>query len=136
MRRLLLIALLVVFGSAVGLIGTRVSAQSTREQAIVEFQDKTTVAGVVLQGKYLLVHDEALAAKGQPCFNVYKYTEGEDQTAAQSEKPVVSFHCHSVDRKKATDIVMTVGMGDGGLFLLREIQFAGSEKGHQIVATE
>ncbi|MGH9822803.1 MAG: hypothetical protein ACREDR_06075, partial [Blastocatellia bacterium] len=110
----------------------RASAQSTREQAVVEFQDKTLVAGVVLQGKYLVVHDEALSAKGEPCFRVYQYVEGKEAAAAQSEKPVVAFHCQPVDRKKATDLVTTVGMSEGGLLVLREIQFAGSEKGHKI----
>jgi hypothetical protein len=136
MKHLLLIALVVAFACGFGLLINTAYAQSAREQAVVEFQDKTEVGGVVLQGKYLVVHDKSLAARGEPCLLVYKYEQGKDAAAIEAGKPVVAVHCHEVTRKPASDIVMTVGMASNGEFELREIQFGGSDKGHQLAATD
>lgn len=105
----------------------------TQHRELIEFIDKTRVFGVVLEGKYIAVHDDEKMAAGEPCFYIYPYAGGKVQEVALSGKPLVAFHCRPVERKKAQNTVMTVGMTTTpGIFELREIQFAGSTKGHGI----
>jgi hypothetical protein len=126
-----------IFGAMAMAISTQVSfavaAPPGRQMSVVDIQDKTKLLKAVLQGKYIFVHDDDRMARGEPCFYVYEYTE--DQTGkpeARPDKLVVSFHCEPVQREKANEIVLTLGMTSGGLFELREIQFAGSLEGHRV----
>jgi hypothetical protein len=106
---------------------------ATKHKEVVEFTERTEVSGVTLEGKYLLVHDEEKAPKGEACFFLYKHT-GNPDPALLTEQPVVTFHCTPVERKPAKETVLTVGMSvkEAGLFELREIQFAGTAIGHRV----
>jgi hypothetical protein len=109
------------------------SANSHRE--VVEFTDRTAIAGVILEGKYLLVHDEEKAPQGEACFYLYKYAGGEPDQLVLSDQPLVMFHCEPVQRTLAKTTVLTLGMHvrEAGLFELREVQFAGTAVGHRVV---
>ena len=61
---------------------------------------------------------------------IYSY-EGDKQG-----KLVVSFHCTPVERPKARDVIVCLAMTDSpDVFLLKEIQFKGSTKGHLVPAS-
>ena len=97
----------------------------SRQTAIVEFTDKHKLADVVLQGKYLFEHDDSRMARGEACMFVYTLVGG------KADKVVVSFHCKPVERAKVKAVVTSVAMtSTPDLFELKEIQFAGSTKGH------
>jgi hypothetical protein len=123
-----------------GLATASVLAQAQRakpgkEIAIVDFTDKTKVGDAVLFGKYVVVHDDAKMATGEPCLYIYSYKEGEaiDQVAGQPGRLVLSFHCRPVERSKAREVILTLGMSkDPSVFVLREIQLPGSVEGHQV----
>ena len=103
---------------------------ATTQNAIFEFTEKTRVGSEILLGKYYFEHDDSRMASGAPCMNVFAY-EGDKQG-----KLVVSFHCTPVERPKSRDVIVTVGMTNSpDVFLLMEIQFKGSTKGHLVPGT-
>ena len=111
-----------------GFTPTRRPAESaTKQDAVVEFTDKTKVGGAILLGKYYFEHDDSRMARGEPCMYVY---------ACEGNKPgklVVSFHCTPVERSRARDVIVSLAMTDSpDVFLLKEIQFEGSTKGHLV----
>jgi hypothetical protein len=135
MRRVLLTSL--IFGAMIMVVSALCSlataAPPSKEMAVVDIPDKTRLLKTTLQGKYIFVHDEEKMAKGEPCFYVYDYSEdAAGQPELKADKLIVSFHCEPVQHQKVSQIVLTYGMTDSGLFDLREIQFAGSAEGHRV----
>jgi hypothetical protein len=99
--------------------------ESKKETVVVEFTDKTKLADVILQGTYVFEHDDSRMARGEACMYVYGYVNG------KADKLVVSFHCKPVERVIAKELVMNVEMTRApDVFALKEIQFAGTTKGH------
>jgi hypothetical protein len=116
----MLVALLITIGAFAA--HTRAEAKRT-ERATVEFTQTVKLLNVVLKGEYLVVHDEALMAKGEDCTYVYN----------RSGQLVVSFHCTPVERSKADRFrVVTRRLDPSGLSEVVEIQFAGSTEAHQV----
>lgn len=109
------------------------AAPPGKDMSVVDLPDKTRVVKIVLQGKYIFVHDDEKMASGAACFDIYEYSaDAAGQPEARPDKLVVSFHCQPVQREKATHIVLTYGMVNPELFELREIQFTGSTEGHRV----
>jgi hypothetical protein len=101
-----------------------------KEEAVVDFTDKTKVGKETLLGKYYFEHDDSRMARGEPCMYVYSY-EG-----VKPGKLIVSFHCTPVERPRAKEVVLNVAMTSSReLYMLMEIQFAGSTKGHLVPAS-
>ena len=124
-------ARIVLAGTA--FIRLAVAQTPKKEMAVVDLTDKTQMMKEVLQGKYIFVHDDDKMAKGEACMYVYEYSEDQaGHPEAKPEKLVVSFHCESVQREKAREIVLTYGMLSADTFELREIQFPGSTNGHRV----
>jgi hypothetical protein len=111
-------------------LAQRHTDSATKQDAVVEFSDKTKLGGEILLGKYYFEHDDSRMARGEPCMYVYSYEGG------TPGKLVVSFHCTPVERPKARDLIVSLAMTDSpGVLLLREIQFKGSTKGHLVPGT-
>ena len=125
MKRLLiaastLAALMITIGAFAA--HTRADAKKN-ERATIEFTQTVKLLNVVLKGEYLIVHDEAMMAKGADCTYLYD----------RSGKLVVSFHCTPVERPKADRFrVVTRRLDPSGLGEIKEIQFAGSTEAHQV----
>jgi len=105
------------------------------DMSVLEFTEKTQLAGVSLLGKYVFVHDAQKKAEGKECFYVYEY-KGDAKTplAARLGKQVLAFHCQMVERPKSKIDVLTLTMNKAQtLFEIKEIQFAGTDKGHRIL---
>jgi hypothetical protein len=113
-------ALMITIGAFA--VHTRAEAKKT-ERATIEFTQTVKLLNVVLKGEYLIVHDEALMAKGEACTYVYD----------RSGNLVVSFHCTPVERPKSDRFrVVTRRLDPSGLSEVTEIQFAGSTEAHQV----
>ena len=127
MRRiilLLIISLPLLFGFTVA---QRSTDPATKQDAVVDLTDKTKVGGEILLGKFYFEHDDSRMARGEPCMYIYSYEGG------KQGRLVVSFHCTPVDRPKARDVILSLAMSDNpDVFLLKEIQFKGSTKGHLV----
>jgi hypothetical protein len=103
-----------------------------KETAEVQFFDKTEVAGVILdKGKYFFEHDDQRMARNEPCMYVYTLADGKPDRLA------VSFHCQPIERKFSASTITTEEMTrEPGVFRLKEVQFAGSRKGHIVPVRE
>jgi hypothetical protein len=111
-------------------LAQRQTDSANKEEAVVEFTDKTKVGGETLLGKYYFEHDDGRMARGEACMYVFTYD------GSKPGKLVVSFHCTPVQRPKARELVVSVAMTNSpDLFLLQEIQFKGSTKGHAVPAS-
>ncbi|MBI3650995.1 MAG: hypothetical protein HY231_08075 [Acidobacteria bacterium] len=98
-----------------------------KEIAIVEITDKVELQGKVLQGSYIFEHDDARMAKGEACMYVYLNNKG------KAGELVTSFHCTPIVREVSKVVVINVAMtADPYVWKMKEIQFAGSTKGHLV----
>jgi hypothetical protein len=103
------------------------AAPGGKQQALTVFTEPTRLMGVVLQGEYLFVHDDAAMARGEACTFVYK------GNAPMTSKLVVSFHCVPAPRAKAG--TFTVRMSSASGFQeVTEYQFGGQTEAHTVPA--
>lgn len=98
----------------------------SQERVRAGFLKPTFFHGALLQGDYVITHDNDKMAQGQPCLLVHRERTG------TSGEPVVSVHCETVERNESTQARITaVRVSEGVLWSLREIQFGGSASAHQ-----
>ena len=101
---------------------------SQRQWAVANFKHPTIVGAEILMGPYLVVHDEARVAQGEPCTWIYKI---ERQVGPPEE--VVSFHCLPRKRPVVETFTMATAWDDAiGMYKLTEYQFAGDTEGHEV----
>jgi hypothetical protein len=125
MKRLLIAASTVAaLMVTIGAFAAHTKAEAKKdERATIEFTQTVKLLNVVLKGEYLVVHDEAMMAKGENCTYIYD----------RSGKLVVSFHCTPVERPKSDRFrVVTRRLDPSGLSEVVEIQFAGSTEAHLV----
>jgi hypothetical protein len=99
-----------------------------QQSAMVRFEHLTCVAGEMLIGSYVIVHDKDKMARGEPCTALYR-AGGRMGPLDQ----VVSFHCIPRERKVVSSSTTTIGMNPVlGVDTLIEYQFAGDSEGHGV----
>lgn len=98
-------------------------APPVRQTAEVWFMRPVMVGRSILQGRYVIQHDNERMARGEPCTHIYAYDDW--------KRPVVTFHCTHLERDRANHniVVLTPGL-DGGMPRLTEFQFAGETAAH------
>jgi hypothetical protein len=130
MTRLFLLVLMICAVALSGnlLPSTAKAPAPHKESAVVEFNHQVRLLGVFLKGRYLVVHDDEMMARGEACTFVYSL-KGDRQ-----DKLVLSFHCTPVAREKAESFtIRTVSLLPSlAIDEVREIQFAGSREGHLV----
>ena len=100
-------------------------APPVRQQTEVWFQRPVMVGRNILQGRYVIEHDNDRMARGEPCTHIYAYN---DRT-----KPVVAFHCTHLERdRNGTNTVALETIGDGSMQTMTEFQFAGEAAAHGV----
>ena len=100
-------------------------APPVRQQTEVWFQRPVMVGRHILQGRYVIEHDNDRMARGEPCTYIYAY---DDRT-----KPVVAFHCTHLERdRQGKNTVVLATISDGSMQLLQEFQFAGETASHGV----
>ena len=125
MKRLLVAgSMLAALMITIGAFAAHTKAEAKKnERATIEFTQTVKLLNVVLKGEYLVVHDEAMMAKGEDCTYIYD----------KSGKLIVSFHCTPVERPKSDRFrVVTRRLDPSGLSEVVEIQFAGSTEAHLV----
>jgi hypothetical protein len=102
-----------------------------RQSAIVRFEGPTWVAGQLLAGTYVIVHDESKMARGEPCTALYLM-----RTGTYPLEEAVSFRCTPVERTVVRRFTSTIrsdwALGTGTFDTLTEFQFAGDSEGHGV----
>jgi len=100
-------------------------APPVRQTTEVWFHRPVRVGGHILQGRYVIEHDNDRMARGEPCTHIYAYDN--------QRLPVVAFHCTHLERGRAGEnIAVLVSVGDGTIQKLTEFQFAGETAAHGV----
>lgn len=93
-----------------------------RQATVVWFQQPVRIGNNILQGRYVIEHDNDRMAAGGPCTYIYKF---EDQ-----KNPVVAFHCLHLDREPGAKGTVVLHRGSDGFLRLDEFQFPGDPAAH------
>jgi hypothetical protein len=105
-----------------------------QQSAMVRFERPTWVAGEMLIGTYVIVHDDNNMTRGEPCTALYRVGTG-----TRPLEEAVSFHCTPRERKDVSSFTTTViskpGLGIDTFDTLTEFQFAGDSEGHGVPIT-
>lgn len=97
-------------------------APPVRQATDVWFMRPVVINHRVLQGHYVIEHDNDRMAKGDPCTYIYAFN---DRT-----KPVVTFHCVHLDRPRMGQNTVVLTSTSDGWQNLSEFQFAGETASH------
>ena len=98
-------------------------APPVRQTAEVWFNRPVLVGRAILQGRYVIEHDNDRMARGEPCTHLYAYN---DQTT-----PVVTLDCTHLERDRPSqNVVVLATTPDGNMQRLTEFQFAGESFAH------
>lgn len=93
----------------------------------VNFMQPVRVGEAVLLGRYVIEHDDARMARGEPCTYIY--------AAADRREPVVTFHCTHLERKASEVSSVVVTPADvSGIRRLLEFQYGGDAAAHGMPA--
>lgn len=98
-------------------------APPVRQSTEVWFQRPVMVGRHILQGRYVIEHDNDRMARGEPCTRIYAF---EDRT-----KPVLAFDCTHLVRDRASQSTASV-VTKGDMQVLTEFQFAGEIASHGV----
>jgi len=105
--------------------------RTPQQSAIVSFERPTWVAGQMLIGTYVIVHDEGRMASGAPC-TAFHRVGPQDRPMEE----VVAFHCIPRERKAVPSFTTTViskpALRIDTFDTLGEFQFAGDSEGHGV----
>ena len=97
-------------------------APPVRQIAEVWFMQPTIVGRSILQGRYVIEHDNDRMARGEPCTHVYAF--------ADQQNPVAAFHCTHLERDRANQNQVVLATMPDGRKKLIEFQFAGEHAAH------
>jgi hypothetical protein len=102
-----------------------------RQSAMVTFERPTWIAGELLTGTYLVVHDEESMSQGGPCTALYR-----PATRTAPAEEAVAFRCIPRERNAVSAFTTTVtssrARGIDIFDTLTEFQFAGDLEGHGV----
>ncbi|HLK34775.1 MAG TPA: hypothetical protein VKT29_16890 [Terriglobales bacterium] len=119
---------LLLFGTALLALLTPAAALAAgSESAVVTFSRPTLFHNVVLQGTYLIVHDDAaMATSDQPCTHIYRYENG------KAGEEVTAFRCRPA-KAIAVDRTRFWTRPSGGMDRVLQFQFEGETEAHQVL---
>lgn len=90
---------------------------------VVTFREPVRVTGAILMGRYVIEHDDARMARGEPCTYIFE--------AAERRMPLITFHCTHLERQPSETAIVVLRPGkDSGMKRLAEFQFAGDDASH------
>ena len=100
-------------------------APPARQATEIWLMRPTLVLGRILQGHYVIEHDNDRMARGEPCTHIYAYNN--------RVKPIVAFHCTHLERERSSKPIAVLGT-KGDMQSLDEYQFAGETAAHGVPA--
>lgn len=98
-------------------------AAPARQVTDVWFMRPTFVGKSILQGHYIIEHDNDRMARGEPCTHIYAFDD--------RSKPVATFHCTHLEREPVSPGIAVVAT-KGDMLVLKEFQFAGDSASHGV----
>jgi hypothetical protein len=101
---------------------------STRQWAVVKLSEPVALSGHILMGNYLVVHDDARMAKGEPCTSIYRF-----DPARGPKELEIEFMCQPHQRALCDKTTFSVRRDAAlGINYVTEYQFAGDPEAHGI----
>src|SRR5438045_2020778 len=100
------------------------SLMPTRQSALVQLARPTIIAGAIVSGQVIFVHDDEKMANGEPCTTVYQYQSGQQGTK------LVEFMCKPNQVDRAEHFTARCARGISGPDVLVEYQFKGDTETH------
>lgn len=98
-------------------------APPVRQVVEVWLTRPTLIGRAIVQGRYVIEHDNDRMARGEPCTHIYAY--------ADRQNPIATFHCTHLERERAgNNLVMLIDDAASGMKRLTEFQFAGETASH------
>ena len=97
-------------------------APPVRQMSEVWFMRPTVIGRAIVQGRYVIEHDNDRMARGEPCTHIYAFDD--------RETPVATFHCTHLERDRADHATVVVVTLSDGMQKLTEFQFAGDTAAH------
>ena len=112
-----------------------VAVKSPIQAARITFPEPTRACGHILLGTYIVVHDDARMARGEPCTTFYRLHPNADA------EDVLSFHCIPRQRPLASELTIVTAPQRGATISTRfvelvEYQFAGDSEAHALPASD
>jgi len=98
-------------------------APPVRQATDVWFKRPVMINKSIVQGHYVIEHDNDRMARGEPCTHIYAFDD--------RKKPVVTFHCTHLERNRATQNIAVLETR-GGMEYMTEFQFAGETASHGV----
>ena len=93
-----------------------------RQIAEVWFMRPTMIGRSIVQGRYVIEHDNDRMARGEPCTHVYAFDD--------RETPIATFHCTHLERDRAAKNTVELITLPDGMRQLTAFQFAGETAAH------
>jgi hypothetical protein len=126
--RILVGTLATIIGLSVGLVAVTRAADSVVKSAAINLVDTTSIAGALVSGPVMFIHDDAKMARGEPCTGVYRFEPGRGPA-----EEIVSFHCKPRWGRAPQRFTKTlVRDATTGMPVLTEYQFAGDAEAHGV----
>jgi hypothetical protein len=119
-------AVLALLGSGV-LAASDAGGAPSQKWVAVYFQNPTSIAGAIVQGTVMILHDDELMAKGGECTQVYRF----DKSKGPKEL-VVSFMCTPTQHQVVDKFTATCERGSGNVDQLIAYQFPGDTEQHAV----
>jgi hypothetical protein len=98
-------------------------ATPARQLTSIWFKQPVRFGNKILQGHYVIEHDNDRMARGEPCTHIYAF---DDRTT-----PVVTFHCTHIERGRTTENIAVLAT-KGDYKVMTEFQFAGETAAHGV----
>lgn len=115
---------------AIAAIGTRIAAEASLKWAIVNLNQPTMIAGTLVVGPVMFVHDDAKMARGEACTSVHRFWP----TGAAEQ--LVAFHCKPRSGHAPAKFTASVKDDASGPRMLTAYQFAGDTEAHGVPAQD
>ena len=98
-------------------------APPVRQVVEAWFAQPTLIGRTIVQGRYVIEHDNERMARGEPCTHIYAYSD--------QQNPVATFHCTHLERDRADDnVLVLINDPASGMKRLVEFQFLGETASH------
>ena len=113
---------------ALGGFSSPATSAPVRDEAFVDFARPVLVGDSWVMGPAIVVHDDELKARDEPCTSVYL------PNGKGPAKLVTSFYCERVDRPAADRFRIVTRRDNLGMNVLTEFQFRGQPHAHKFAA--
>src|SRR5262245_41879066 len=115
-------AIAVLASIAVGALSTRTAAAPGIKWALFNLTEPTSIAGTLVSGPVMFVHDDERMARGEPCTSVHRFVPGKGPA-----EELVAFHCKPRWTKAPDTFTSGIHRNPYGPRVLTSYQFAGDE---------